>query len=195
MQVWLVLPALHGETLSDIFSTFNIDFTKVALDGNLLIFRVPIPWCNANKARHSVVLAQTRLRPCKLHFFRVFSSLSFSFRLPFYPNLIVPLASKQSLDSSNSRSICKNCYFLQWKLTSEIASELRRTWMALVDQLLRNVARRAETETAGIGLQCSRCVPGWIVLSRSNNRSHGALAGFRNDFTTRFRRNTASIKD
>lgn len=93
------------------------------------------------------------------------------------------------------RSIYKNCCFLQWKLTSEIASELRRTWMALVDQLLRNVARRAETETAGIGLQCSRCVPGWIVLSRSNNRSHGALAGFRNDFTTRFRRNTASIKD
>lgn len=44
----------------------------------------------------------------------------------------------------------------------------------LVDQLLRNVARRPETETAGIGLQCSRCVPGWIVLSRSNNSSHGA---------------------
>lgn len=61
----------------------------------------------------------------------------------------------------------------QWKLNKWNECIQRKTWM-LVDQLLRNVARRPETETVGIGLQCSRCVPGWIVLSRSNNSSHGA---------------------
>lgn len=167
MQVWLVLPALHGETLSDIFSTFNIDFAKVAPDGNLLIFRVPIPWCNANKARHSAYWHKHA--SALANFISSASSLLFLF-----PSFSSPEKNLSSIP--NSYSIYKNCYFLQWKLTSEIANELRGTWIALVDQLLRNVARRPETETAGLDWITVFSLCSWMncVIAEQQQLSRGS---------------------